>query len=122
MLPLLGAAELAQMQADLVATTLPDTCVISAVTHASDGAGGINDTWAPSGTVACRLDFKTGLRHQVGTSWETYSGHMLTVPQATAITTSNRVTHQGKVYSVTAVEDTDSWLACKRVPLERLWT
>lgn len=117
-----SAAELAGMRADLEAQTLPDTCVIDSVAHASDGAGGINDTWAPSGTVACRLDHKSGLRRQVGTSWETYSGWMLTVPQSTAITTSNRVVHQGLNYSVTSVDDLGSWLACKRVQVERLWT
>ena len=120
--PMMSGAELSQLRADLEAHTLPDSCVISAVTHASDGAGGTNDTWAPSGTVACRLDHKSGMRKQVGTSWETYSGWMLTVPQATAITTSNRVAHQGKTYSVTSVEDLGSWLACKRVQVERLWT
>ena len=121
MLPLLSAAEIAQMQADLVASTLPDTCVIQTLTHASDGAGGINDTWAAAGTVPCRMDFKTGLRKEIGASWETYSGWMLTVPVTTTIGTANHVVHQAYTYSITFVEDVGRWAACKRVKVERLW-
>jgi len=110
------------MRADLEANTLPDTCVLESVVHASNGAGGIVDTWSAAGTVACRLDHKSGLRRQVGTSWETYSGWMFTLPQSAAITTSSRLVHQGQTYSVTSVDDLGSLLACKRAQVERLWT
>jgi len=43
---LLSAAELAQMQTDLEAVTLPDTCtILTIVSNAPDGEGGMVETW-----------------------------------------------------------------------------
>lgn len=120
MLPLLSATELAQLQSDLVAYTLPDTAVISSLALASDGAGGQVQTWSPSGTVPCRLDNKSGMRKPVATSLESFSEWMLTVPQTAALTTANRVTVGAFTYTVKAVSDVGSWSACQRAQVERL--
>lgn len=113
-----SAAELAQMRADLEAMTLPDTCVIQSVTQVSDGQGGLVDTWAASGTVACRLDNLSGSRRPVGQSVQPFTSWTLTVPQSMAIDFSNRVVVNGFTFAVIAVSDVGSWIACKRAALE----
>jgi len=120
MLPLLSAAELAQIQKDLQAYTLPDTAVILALTRVSDGAGGQTNAWNPSGTVPCRLDNKSGQRKAVATSLESFTEWMLTVPQSATLTTNNRVTVGGFTYTVKAVSDVGSWSACQRAQVERI--
>lgn len=114
------AAEIKQIQADLEARTLPDTCVLLTATSASDGQGGLVDTWAAAGTVACRLDNTSGSRRPVAASVRPFSGWVLTVPMSADISTAVRVEHGDHTYSVIAVSDTGSWLGIQRAQLERI--
>lgn len=120
MLPLLSAIELSQLRSDIEAYTLPDQVVIETLTQVSDGAGGLTDTWAASGTVACRLDSKSGTRKPVATSLESFSEWILTAPWNAPITTGSRVTVGGHAYTVKAVADGDSWNADTRAHVERI--
>ena len=117
---MLSAAELAQLQADLVANAMPDTCVIQTLATASDGAGGVAQIWSAAGTVPCRLDNKSGQRKAVGTSLESFSEWMLTVPQSATLSTKNRVVVGAFTYTVKAVSDVGSWSACQRAQVERI--
>lgn len=111
--------ELAGLRADLE-TLLPDTCVIQSLTQIADGQGGFTDSWAAAGTVLCRLDNVSGRKSDFARSMQSFSQWVLTVPQDTTITTANRVVHNEQTYSVAAVSDTGSLLACKRAALERV--
>jgi SPP1 family predicted phage head-tail adaptor len=113
------SAELAGLRTDLVAYTLPDTCVIQSMSQVSDGAGGMVQTWAAAGTVPCRLDNKSGTRKPVATSLESFSEWVLTVPWNAPLSTNSRVTTGGHTYTVKAVSDDGSWSACIRAHVER---
>src|SRR5512138_3781816 len=94
-----SAAELARIQADLEAATLPDTCNILSVTQTRDAEGGITDTWGTAtANLACRLDslasrglVSAGAEQVVGASLKPYNAWTLTLPHDTTITEANRV-------------------------------
>jgi head-tail adaptor len=115
----LTATELAALRADLE-TLLPDTCVISAVSYASDGAGEWTPTWAAGGTVACRLDPIRGSEAIAGGAIEAFNGYILTLPYNAVIVPASRVTVNSTDYNVTSVTDGDSWKLDTRVQIERL--
>jgi head-tail adaptor len=113
-------AELAQMRTDLESLTLPDTCAILSGTATTDGMGGITKTWGTvSASVACRLDARVGHEQLGGDAIRPYHEYILTVPQATSITEEQRVVYGSTTYSVVSVSS-GSWLACKRVILEKI--
>lgn len=115
----ISAAELAQMR-EAINDLLPDTCNILSGTASPDGFGGMTTTWGTaSAAVACRMDHKTGREQLTGGAVQTYQGNMLTVPYDTTITTANRVEYNSATYAVVAVSE-GSWIACKRVTVERL--
>ena len=115
----LSSNELAQMRDD-VELLLPDTCTILTATFTTDAYGGFIETWGTTYSgVKCRMDHKTGREQLSGGAVETYQGNMLTVPYATTITTANRVIYGGSTYNIMSVSE-GSWLACKRVVVERV--
>lgn len=116
---LLSASELAQMRTDLE-TLLPDTCIISNVTYASDGAGEWIPTWAAAGTVACRLDPIRGNEQIAGGAIESFNGYILTLPYNAVIVPTSRVTVNGTDYNVTSVTIGDSWKLDTRCQIERI--
>ena len=118
MMYFLGAAELARMRAD-VAKMMPGTAIIQALTTASDGAGGVTETWAAvtGGTVACRMD-----PLNVGTQIETAgmaeavrTEFQLTLPYDAPISAFNRVSVGGVVYEVRQLDAVHSWNVSKRL-------
>lgn len=114
-------AEIASMRTDLEAVALPDTCNILSVTQTADGQGGFTDAWGTaSASVACRLDQKTGMEAQAGGAIQPFSSWVLSVPQATTLTTDHRVEHGGQTYNVISVDDDGSWQVVKRAQLERV--
>lgn len=117
---LLTPAELRHMRASLEGVTLPDECVIQEATRTPDGQGGNPETWEAAGTVVCRLDAGGGSKASVGQALQAFATYTLTVPHDTAITTLNRVVHDGTTYTVTAVDVDKSWPISKRVTLEQL--
>jgi SPP1 family predicted phage head-tail adaptor len=116
---LLSPAELAQMRADLE-TLLPDTCVISNVTYASDGAGGWTPTWTAGGTVACRLDPIRGSEQIAGGAIEAFNGYIMTLPYNAVIVPASRVTVNSTDYNVVSVTIGDSWKLDTRCQIERI--
>ncbi|UYN89892.1 MAG: phage head closure protein [Anaerolineales bacterium] len=113
----LTAAELADMRAT-IAELLPDTCVIKTLTTAPDGMGGQTETWSASGTATCRLDRRSGNERMAGGAIRAYGEWVLTVPYNTALTTDNRVEHNGLTYNVTEVNSDKSWKDCVRATVE----
>lgn len=116
----LTAAELSAMRDD-IETLLPDTCNLLTVTRTVDGKGGWTDAWGTATAgVACRLDATGGREAAAGDALRPYTSWVLTLPHDTTITAQYRVEHGGNTYSVTAVNDDNSWIASKRVSLERV--
>lgn len=116
----LTTAELTSMRADMEAVTLPDTCVIYAVSNTDDGEGGFSEAWNATATVSCRMIYQSGQEVKAAGAVQAFSGWMLTVPQGATITAANRVSHGGHTYSIQAVNDTSSWLTVKRVQCQRV--
>jgi head-tail adaptor len=105
-----------------IADLLPDTCVILSITETPDGAGGVTQSWGTlSSGVSCRLDVKSGMEQVAGGALVPYKRTMLSVPYDTTITEAHRVVHSGGTYNVIAPPNTgQSWIAVKRVELERV--
>jgi head-tail adaptor len=118
------ATEIAQIRTDIESALLPDTCTIQERTLVSDGQGGNVETWATVdglGSVACRLDSKLRIDNKeavAGGAVREFSTWKLTLPQATVITTANRVVVGSQAFNVQAVSTGQSWEATKRVSLE----
>ena len=105
-----------------IAELLPDTCSIISVTLTPDGMGGQIETYGTA-TANCRLDVVTDKAYsqtQVGAGLKNFISTILSVPYDTTITEDNRVIHGGITYAVVAPVNSDqSWIAVKRVQLER---
>jgi SPP1 family predicted phage head-tail adaptor len=112
-------AELDRLRAD-IADLLPDTCVISGVSYASDGAGEWIPTWAAAGTVDCRVDPSNGIETLAGGAIQSFHRYTLTLPYDAPITTANRVIIGGTTYNVISVTAGDSWKLDTRAQIEKL--
>ena len=120
---MLSSAELAHMR-DAIGDLLPDTCNILSVSGTADGFGGVTSTWGTaSSNVSCRLDIitrrETG-QNIDGASMREYQETVLSLPYNTSVSNNNRIEHGGFTYNVTATNTDQSWIAVKRVSLERV--
>lgn len=120
---MLNNSELSYMR-EAVEQLMPDTCNLLTATNTADGSGGVTTTWGTaSASVACRMDYKTDTQQDekiTAFSVRPYSGFMLSIPYNTTINTEYRVEHGGFTYNVQAVNNDQSWIAVKRVVLERV--
>jgi head-tail adaptor len=113
-------AELQRIRADIVDITLPDTCTILSKTDTADGMGGMTSAWGTAAVnVKCRMDARGGRETLAGAAIQPYQQFVLTVPQATVITTANRVLYASEQYNILNVS-AGSWIACKRAIVERV--
>lgn len=115
----LSAGELDAIRAD-IAQMLPDTCVLYTQSYIPDGMGGGTIGWNVAGTVACRLDRKTGYEKLAADAARPYGEWMLTIPHNATISVDMRVVHGGETYDVVAVNDDKSWRDCIRAEVEWL--
>lgn len=115
--------ELDDLQDDLTAALLPDTCTILSVTYASDGQGGQTETWGTAAaSVACRKDpmpMRSG-EGLSGAAIQPFHAWVFTLPADTTITAANRIVHGGATYNVTSVDGGKSWEACVRAFVEAI--
>jgi SPP1 family predicted phage head-tail adaptor len=109
--------ELTRLHAD-VANLLPGSAVIQRLTEASDGQGGMAQSWAACGTVACRLVAKSGNTRALGSQNETVGAYTLTVPHDTDIVASDRVVVDSVNYRVLFVDDVKAWKAAIRCDVD----
>ena len=117
---MLPTGELTRLRNDLAGYTLPDTCVILTGTATADGFGGQSVTWGTTTTgVACRVDHRQTREAMAGGGFQTFTQTTMTVPQATAITTANRVEWSANTYNVTSVSE-GSLLGIKRLIVEKI--
>ena len=113
---ILPTSELTQIRTDLE-TTLPDAGTIYSLTRASDGQGSWTEVWGTAGTCACRLDFIGGAEAVTNGALMPYTRAIVTMPQATSITTANRFVHSTGTYTVQSV-NIGSWLGVKRATVQ----
>lgn len=124
---MLTSAELARMQDDLEAATLPDTCNILSLTRTSDGEGGWSESWGTAtASVKCRLDslasrglISAAAEQVQAASLKPYNAWILTLPHDTTITEQNRVEVGSTTYNVISVDAGKSWEANVRAMLEK---
>lgn len=100
---------------------LPDTCNILSSTFASDGAGGMTETWGTVGAaIACRLDAIRGNESIQGARLAPQHAYVLTLAHDTTIDTESRVEVGSHTFTVVSVDEEKSWSGCTRVYLERI--
>ena len=116
---MLSNAELSQIR-EAIDDTLVDTCDILSVTQASDGAGGITDTWGTAyASVSCRLDFPNPGKESVASaSYVPFKTGMVSMPYDQTVTTANRLLIGGETYDIKGVNTNQSWIGVKRVAVE----
>ena len=116
---MLPSIELARLRTDLE-QTLPDQCNILTFSRTSDGMGGWSETWGTTySAVPCRLDFIGGREAVQSGALIPYTRAIVTLPQATVITTQNRIEHGGNTYNIQTV-NLGSWLGVKRASVEKI--
>lgn len=106
----LDAGEIALMR-DEVATTLPETVVITRAAGASDGMGGSTRTWSPAGTVNARVDpsWRIGDEREQGGRSIGVSNWVVVMAHDVDVQRSDRIVHQGRTLEVTEVRTPQSW-------------
>lgn len=115
----LSSFELTGMR-DAISLLLPDTCQIITITRTPDGYGGQTETRATASAVAFRLDVETGSEMIAGGALQPFTKYKGSLPYDTTVTTTQQILHGGVNYAVTAVNTNQSWIAVKRVDLEKL--
>ena len=108
-------AELVRLRADLEAVLLSGTANILSVTRTPDGQGGFTETWGTAvANVACRVDYNQGAEPAAGGALRPFTFWQLTFHQGTNLTAANRVEVGTITYSVSAVDQGNSWDVCLR--------
>ncbi len=106
-------AELTTMRAD-AELTMPDSCIISALTEVSDLQGGMTQSWVANGTVDCRIVAKSGDVRALASQNAATGAYTLTVPHDADIDVDDRATIDSIVYRVVFVDDVKDWRAAIR--------
>ena len=105
---------------DAIGELLPDTCQVVTITLSPDGQGGQTESRATASAVPFRLDVLTGREQIAGGALQPFTAYKGSLPYDTSIVTGSELLHGGVTYAVTAVNTNQSWIAVKRVDLEKL--
>ncbi len=99
-----------------VATTLPGTAIVQRSTQASDGMGGVTDTWANAGTVAARVSPSGGgIEMIAGGEFVASAPWVITVPAGTDVTERDRISYAGQAYEIIRTSSPQSYETCIRL-------
>jgi hypothetical protein len=118
----IDTAMLAAMRS-AIGELLPDTCNVITITNTPDSMGGQTQTRGTSSAVAFRLDVisKMGTGESVSAgAVQAFMSYKGSLPYDTTVTTDNQILHNGVFYAVTLVNTNQSWIAVKRVDLEKI--
>ena len=119
-MPAIDSTMLAAMR-DAIAELLPDTAMILSVTNTPDGMGGQTQTWGTAtASVAFRLDMQTGSEMVSGGALEPFTKYKGSLPYDTTVNATDRIVHNGNTYAVTGINNDQSWIAVRRVDLEKV--
>jgi head-tail adaptor len=119
---LLTANELTLMRAQASAM-LPGTCTIQTRSTASDGMGGVTESWSNTYTsIACKLDIapRQATFPQQGDQFQAHSSWVLTVAFDQAIAAGNRAIIGGDTFEVLNVGDDADYRTLRRAELKRI--
>jgi hypothetical protein len=105
---------------EAIGELLPDTCTILSVTDSPDGMGGVTHTWGTASTSDFRLDVISGREQIAGGGAQSFTSYKGSLPYDTVITETNRIVHNGVTYAITNVNNNQSWVAVRRVDLEKV--
>jgi methylthioribose-1-phosphate isomerase len=106
---------------EAIAELLPDKCTILSVTNAPDGMGGVTQTWGTAlSNVDFRLDVVSGREQVSGGGMQPFTSLKGSLPYDTVITAQDRIVHNGVTYAITGVNNNQSWVAVRRVDLEKV--
>ena len=122
MVGLISIAELRRMRA-AATLMLPAACTIQVRSTATDGMGGITETWSNTYTnVPCKLDPVKSMNVLVrlGEQAQTHTPWVLSVDYGQAIGTGNRVVLNGDTFEVLNVEDAHSYRILRRAYVRRV--
>lgn len=119
----LTASEISAMRT-VESNVMPDTCVISAPSFASDGAGSGTVTYTPvtGGTVACRFDpytRKSGVDVIAGAEMYVFD-YVGTFPYNAPLAADSRIAHNSKTYEITSFISDKSWQLCIKAYLSEV--
>lgn len=117
---MLSASDLTRMRATINDGVLPGTAIIYTQTTASDGMGGVTDTYTATGTVDARLDYVTAGEDTTADRTTEHTGYILTTPSTVTVEETGRIGYLGETYEVTAVLTRAPWDLCQRVELARV--
>lgn len=112
-------AELSNMR-EAINLLLPDTAQIITITQTPNGMGGYTESRATAAAVAFRLDVSSGQEQIAGGALQPYTRYKGSLPYDTTITTTQQLLHSGVTYAVIAVNTSQSWIAVRRVDLEKI--
>ena len=116
----LTPGELSVMRSS-IGLLFPDTCTINAIVEVSDGEGGVTTSGSAIATaVACRMDTKQGREIISGGAVQAFISYMLSVPYDTPMQEDYQIVHNSITYAVKSINTDQSWIAVKRVDLERM--
>ena len=108
---------------DTIESMLPDTCTKQERTQQKDPTNPTVtiEVWTDSSTTySCRLDAKSEDTDGAMDSVKHYHRYILTLPYDADIDTDDRIKIGTDVFNVASVDDSKSWMACKRFFLELL--
>ena len=112
---------LATMRGLIESDLLPDTCTINTMVETPDGEGGVTTSGSAIATaVPCRLDAISGREQVSGGAIQAFMAYKLSLPYDQTIAVENQVVIGSDTFTVTSVNDGQSWKAVTRVDLEKL--
>jgi head-tail adaptor len=109
-MPLLSASEIADMRSTQN-DTMPDTMVVWRYTTASDGMGGLTETWAAVGTVTGRVApaGRAGSEQIIAERLTASEPWVITVPTGTTVYARDRFVIAGRTFEVEYVNEHEAW-------------
>ena len=118
-----SASELADLRQDFEDYLLPDTCNILSETRTADGAGGHTSSWGTATAgVSCRFDTNTRrdqMERVAGGALRPFIEYVVSLPQATSLTTGQRIEFDSVAYNVVSINEAQSWKPLRRAIVER---
>ena len=117
---MLRQEELGPMR-ETLALSLPDLATLQSRTVASDGMGGVTETWTSTANMPCRVSpIRLRQASPVGEQFRVHAGWEVVFRWDQAIASGDRVVLGSITYEVLSVEDVTSDRLLRRAELRRL--
>ena len=111
---------LREMRAIIEDELLPDTAQIITITQVPNGQGGFTESRGTSSAYPFRLDITQGYERVSGGALQSFTSYKGSLPYDTIIAATQQLLHNGVTYAVTGGNVNQSWIAVRRVDLEKL--